>query len=128
MNVVGTARKTLQFEPARGGVADRRESAGTIAARPPTTGRVFDVGVEDVAPPVEPERNGVGRPPPVDGARVEERDQHVKLPARANELACCAQGIAERPVRNLLGVIGRLGGRHDETTHFSRRAAGMGGR
>src|ERR1043166_2151658 len=85
------ARESFQTQPAGGGVEDLCEAGRTIASRPPMAGGVFDIGQENVATTLQPQRDGVGRAPLVECAGVEKTDQDMKLALWADQLARGAQ-------------------------------------
>src|SRR5262249_14803958 len=75
----------------------------------------------------QPQDDRVGRPPLVDGLRVEEADQDVEPSPLAGQTARGRQDVAERFRLDLAGVPRRLGGWGDEPADLARLGAGVGG-
>ena len=65
-------------------------------ARAPLLIRVFNVGIENLAPAIDSQRDGVGRAPFVQRRRVKEPDQCVALAPLAHELAGGGEDVVQR--------------------------------
>src|SRR5581483_979076 len=117
------AGETLQLLLARYQVSHGREAARTVGSRAPPPRHVLDIGIEDIAPPVETQRNGIGCSPLVEGVGVKEADQHVELAPCAGERSRSAQGILERPSRYLFCIVGGQGVGRDKAAYLPDSAA-----
>src|SRR5262249_27504171 len=72
-------------------VLDRGEAARSAPSGPPLARAVLDVGIVNVPTAVQPQRDGVRRPPFIDRAGVEESEEHVEPALIAQDSTRCAE-------------------------------------
>ena len=122
-------REPPRLVPARLRVADAGEWPRRVAPGPPTARRVFDVGIEDVAPPVDPQRDRIRGPPLVDRPGVEESDQYMDRPVSAGQYPRGGKLVGKGPGRDRLAIERRFGRGRDDAPDFSvGPPSGMPGR
>src|SRR5437667_240423 len=112
-------REAFELHALRLFLAHEREAAGAVAARAPAARGVLHIGEENVAAPLEPERDGIRRAPFVECPGIEKAQQYMELLPRADDLARSSQRVIKGVPRNRLRIIRGLGRRHDETAHLS---------
>src|SRR2546422_6341305 len=106
---IRSARESFQVQPAVCRIAHLRKSCRAIPARAPAARHVLDISEKVIATTLQPNGHAVRRAPFIRRSRVEETNQHVKLPALTDYFPGSTEWIVEGFCRDDFCVVGRLG-------------------